>query len=227
MGKVFSIAIDGPSAAGKSTIAKVISKRTGALHLDTGAMYRAFGLYMVRKGIDPWDVRAVVKALDEPQIGIAYQDGAQKVFLSDEDVTEEIRRHEISDAASAVSAVPEVREKLVMMQRGLAKGQSAVMDGRDIGTHVLPDATLKIFLVADPAVRAKRRHAELQAKGSLDSYEKVLQDLIRRDHDDSTRKASPLVKAHDAIQLDSSALSAEQVAEAVIELLEARIGGCP
>lgn len=224
MEQIFSIAIDGPSAAGKSTIAKAISEATGALYLDTGAMYRAVGLYMLRQGVDPHDAPAVIARLDEPEVHVRYVSGQQRVFLFDEDVSEAIRNHEVSDAASAVSAVFEVREKLVEMQRQIARGQSVVMDGRDIGTHVLPDATLKLFLVAGSDVRARRRYEELRQRGTDKDYETVLQDLIQRDHNDSTRAASPLRKAEDAVELDSSELSAEQVAQRVMQLLRERMG---
>lgn len=225
MDRLFSIAIDGPSAAGKSTIAKAISGRTGALYLDTGAMYRAIGLYMLRRGIDPWDVRAVVAALGEPSVDVSYVEGTQHVFLNGEDVSGAIREHRVSDAASAVSAVPEVRERLVAMQQEIAAGKSVVMDGRDIGTKVLPNATLKIYLVADPKVRAERRHKELLEKGQGTGYDEVLGDILRRDYNDSHRAASPLCMALDAIEIDSSELGPDQVADKVIALLKLRIGG--
>ncbi len=224
MSQMFTVAIDGPSGAGKSTIAKLISARTGALYLDTGAMYRAIGLFMVRNGVDPRDADGVRARLAEPEVRIAYDNGMQRVFLFDEDVSDAIRRHEISDAASAVSAIPEVREKLVAMQQKIAAGQSSVLDGRDIGTKVLPAATLKIFLVASPEVRARRRFDELIARGAEATYEQVLSDMRKRDHDDSTRAASPLTKAEDAVEIDSSALSPGEVAQRVIDLLEQRLG---
>jgi len=225
MDKLFSVAIDGPSAAGKSTIAKAVSRRTGALYLDTGAMYRAVGLYMLRRGIDPWDAAAVRAAIDGVVVRVTYLGGAQRVFLFDEDVSDAVRAHSVSDAASAVSAVPEVRTRLVQMQREIAAGQRVVMDGRDIGTHVLPDATLKIFLVAAPEVRARRRYLELQARGSSGSFEEVLRDLIERDHNDSTRAASPLEKSEGAFEIDSSELSVDEVVDQVIELLERKTRG--
>ena len=225
MDKLFSVAIDGPSAAGKSTIAKAISQTTGALYLDTGAMYRAVGLYMLRRGIDPWDAAAVRAAIDGVVVRVTYLGGAQRVFLFDEDVSDAVRAHSVSDAASAVSAVPEVRTRLVQMQREIAAGQRVVMDGRDIGTHVLPDATLKIFLVAAPEVRARRRYLELQARGSSGSFEEVLRDLIERDHNDSTRAASPLEKSEGAFEIDSSELSVDEVVDQVIELLERKTRG--
>ena len=223
MSKPFSIAIDGPSAAGKSTIAKIISQRTGALYLDTGAMYRAVGLYVLRNGIDPRDAAAVASVMDKPKIAVRYENGAQRMFLFSEDVTDEIRKPIVSDAASAVSAVPKVRKRLVQMQREIAQGQNVVMDGRDIGTHVLPNATLKVFLVADPEIRALRRHRELVERGSESDYDSVLRDMLSRDHDDRTRAASPLTKAKDAVEINATHMSPAKVAGLVIELLNARI----
>ncbi|MDL2206312.1 (d)CMP kinase [Eubacteriales bacterium OttesenSCG-928-N13] len=225
MQQTFSIAIDGPSAAGKSTIAKAIAQQTGALYLDTGAMYRAMGLYMLRNDVDPRDVDAVLLRLDEPRITVAHVDGVQRIFLFDEDVSDAIRSHPVSAAASAVSAVPQVRVKLVQMQREIAAGLNVVMDGRDIGTHVLPNATLKIMLVASPEVRARRRFDELQSRGTPEAYEKVLADMTQRDHDDSTRAASPLKRADDAIELDSGDMTVDQVVQQVLALLSQRLGG--
>jgi cytidylate kinase len=216
----FSVAIDGPSGAGKSTIARAVSRRTGALYLDTGAMYRAVGLFILERGLDPSDGRAVAAAAPEADVEIGYEAGLQKVYLGGRDVSEEIRRPEISAAASKVSAVPEVRTRMVEMQRRIAKGHSVVMDGRDIGTCVLPDATLKVYLVADAAVRAARRFRELRAVGAEDTYEEVLQAILKRDHDDSTRAASPLRKAWDAIEVDASALTADEAVRTVLKLLK-------
>ena len=223
-GTLFSIAIDGPSAAGKSTIAKAISRHTGALYLDTGAMYRALGLFALRSRVDPFDAESVAKILPDAQIDVKHVEGEQRVFLNGEDVSAAIRQHEVSSAASAVSAVPVVRQALVSMQQQIAKGQSCVLDGRDIGTKVLPDATLKIFLIADPEVRALRRHRELAERGSEDAYDTVLRDLLKRDHNDATRAASPLTKADDAIEINATHLRPEEVAQKVIDLLEQRIG---
>ncbi len=226
MKPLYSIAIDGPSAAGKSTIAKAISARTGALYLDTGAMYRALGLHALRLRIDLQDARAVAEAMDGAEIRVRYVDGQQRVFLNGEDVSEAIRDGAVSKAASAVSAVPEVRAAMVRMQQAIAEGESCVLDGRDIGTVVLPNATLKIFLVADPEIRALRRHRELTERGGDEEYDKVLRDLLRRDHDDATRKASPLTKAHDAVEVNATHLSPEDVAELVIGLLNERLEVC-
>ena len=221
----FSIAIDGPSGAGKSTIAQAVAQATGALYLDTGAMYRAVALGLIHLGIDPHDVDAVSSAINDIWIDVRYDGGHQRVYLDGEDVTDAIREPDVSLAASISSAVVAVRERLVAMQRTMAVGHDVVMDGRDIGTKVMPDATLKIYLVATPEERALRRYRELAQKGLPDSYQQVLADMLTRDHDDSTRAASPLKKAHDAIEIDSSALSLEETVERVLSLLHARMDG--
>jgi CMP/dCMP kinase len=220
----FSVAIDGPSGAGKSTIARAVARRTGALYLDTGAMYRAVGLFMMEHGVDPSDVLSVIQLAPGADVRVGYEAGLQKVYLGGRDVSDEIRRPEVSAAASNVSAVPEVRARMVEMQRDIARGHSVVMDGRDIGTCVLPDATLKIFLVAEPAVRAARRFRELRAVGATEPYEAVLQAILKRDHDDSTRLASPVRKAEDAVEVDASDLTADEAVRAVLRLLSERIG---
>jgi len=220
----FSVAIDGPSGAGKSTIARAVARRTGALYLDTGAMYRAVGLYVLESGANLDDPAAVAAVASGADVRIGYEAGLQKVYLGDRDVSDEIRRPEISAAASKVSAVPEVRRRMVEMQRAIAKGHSVVMDGRDIGTCVLPDATLKVFLVADAAVRASRRFRELRAVGAKDTYQEVLDAILKRDHDDSTREASPLKKADDAVVLDASQLTADEAVRAVLDLIRERVG---
>ncbi len=220
----FSVAIDGPSGAGKSTIARAVARRTGALYLDTGAMYRAVGLYALESGADPCDAAAVAAIAPGANVRVGYEAGLQKVYLDGRDVSDEIRRPEVSAAASKVSAVPEVRRRMVEMQRAIAEGHSVVMDGRDIGTCVLPHATLKVFLVADAAVRAARRFRELRAVGAKDTYQEVLDAILKRDHDDSTRAASPLKKAEDAVELDASQLTADEAVRAVLDLIKARVG---
>jgi cytidylate kinase len=220
----FSVAIDGPSGAGKSTIARAVARRTGALYLDTGAMYRAVGLYALENGVDPSDARAVAGMAPGARVLVGYEGGLQRVYLGGRDVSDEIRSPQVSAAASQVSAVPQVRARMVEMQREIAKGHSVVMDGRDIGTCVLPGATLKIFLVADAAVRAARRFREMRSVGAGDTYEEVLQAILKRDHDDSTRAASPLKKADDAVELDASKLTADEAVREVLRLLEARVG---
>ncbi len=209
MSKPFSIAIDGPAGAGKSTMAKALAKELNAMYLDTGAMYRAFGLYMLRKGAVN-NPSVVARCVDDVDITVRFVDGAQRLYLSGEDVTQAIREPEVSMAASTVSAVPQVRERMVALQRKIAEGQNVVMDGRDIGTKVLPNATLKIYLTASAEERARRRCRELEEKGMPEPYEKVLQDMIRRDYQDTHRAASPLQPAEDSVHVDSSHLSIEE-----------------
>lgn len=211
MQKVFSIALDGPAGAGKSSIAKILAKRMNAMYLDTGAMYRAVGLYMVRNGVNINDPAAIAGRVYDADIDVRYENGAQRIYLEGKDVSEAIRTPDASMAASKVSAVPKVRERMVDLQRKIAEGQSVVMDGRDIGTHVLPNATLKVYLTASVEVRAHRRQLELQAKGKDEPYEKVLSEMIERDYADSHRAASPLRPAADAKRVDCSDLTLEEV----------------
>jgi len=201
--KPFSIAIDGPAGAGKSSVAKAVAAELNAMYLDTGAMYRAFGLYMLRRGA-VGDRQAVIDALDDVDITVEFIDGAQHIFLGGEDVTAAIREPEVSMAASDVSAVPEVRERMVALQRKIAEGHNVIMDGRDIGTKVLPNATLKTYLTASAEERARRRCLELEQKGSPEPYEKVLQEMQDRDYQDTHRAASPLRPADDAITVDTT-----------------------
>lgn len=219
-----SIAIDGPSGAGKSTLAKRLAERLGYLYVDTGAIYRTVGLAAQRAGIDPNDAAQVTAMLPALEISLAYgEDGLQHMKLGGEDVTEAIRRPEISLYASAVSALPEVRQFLMDLQRRLAEQHDVVMDGRDIGTAVLPEAGLKIFLTAAPEVRARRRFLELQAKGILEPYEKVLEEIIQRDHQDITREASPLRKAGDAVEVDTTDYGLEESLQLLLDLAKERL----
>ena len=201
--KPFSIAIDGPAGAGKSTVAKAVATELSAMYLDTGAMYRAFGLYMLRRGAIK-DKSAIIAAVDDVDITVEFIDGAQHIFLGGEDVTQAIREPEVSMAASDVSAVPEVRERMVALQRKIAEGHDVIMDGRDIGTKVLPNATLKIYLTASVEERARRRCLELAQKGNPKPYEKVLEDMKARDYQDTHRAASPLRPADDAVTVDTT-----------------------
>ena len=201
--KPFSIAIDGPAGAGKSSVAKALAAELNAMYLDTGAMYRAFGLYMLRRGALS-DRQAIIDALDDVDITVEFIDGAQHIFLGTEDVTAAIREPEVSIAASDVSAVPEVRVRMVALQRKIAEGHSVVMDGRDIGTKVLPNATLKIYLTASAEERARRRYRELEQKGMPEPYDKVLREMQERDYQDTHRAASPLRPADNAVILDTS-----------------------
>ena len=221
--KPFSIAIDGPAGAGKSSVAKAVAAELDAMYLDTGAMYRAFGLYMLRKGATQ-DPEAIVAAVDDVDITVEFIDGAQHIFLGGEDVTQAIREPEVSMAASAVSAVPEVRERMVALQRRIAGGHSVIMDGRDIGTKVLPNATLKIFLTASVEERARRRCLELEKKGMPEPYEKVLLEMQERDYQDTHRAASPLRPADDAVTVDTTNRSFEECVAEIKRLALEAIG---
>jgi cytidylate kinase len=223
--KTFSIAIDGPAGAGKSSVAKAVAAELDAMYLDTGAMYRAFGLYMLRKGATH-DPEAIAAAVDDVDITVEFIDGTQHIFLGGEDVTQAIREPEVSMAASAVSAVPEVRERMVALQRKIAEGHDVIMDGRDIGTKVLPNATLKIFMTASAEVRAHRRCLELEQKGKPEPYEKVLREMKERDYQDSHRAASPLCAAGDAVSLDTTELSFDDTVAEIRRLALDAIGKC-
>ena len=205
-----SIAIDGPSGAGKSTLAKRLAKELGYIYVDTGAMYRSIGLYALRRGVDPKDADAVQALLPGIELGIQLQDGAQHVQLNGEDVSTDIRAEAVGMAASAVAAHPAVRAFLLDTQRNLAKGQNILMDGRDIGTVVLPDATVKIFLTASPEARAERRRKELEEKGQPADFATVLADIQQRDYQDTHRAVAPLKQAQDAVLVDSSDIDFEQ-----------------
>ena len=219
--KPFSIAIDGPAGAGKSTVARIVAAELNAMYLDTGAMYRAFGLYMLRRGAIK-DKSAIIAAVDDVDITVEFIDGAQHIFLGGEDVSDAIREPEVSMAASEVSTVPEVRERMVALQRKIAEGHDVIMDGRDIGTKVLPNATLKIYLTASVEERARRRCLELEQKGMPEPYEKVLEEMKARDYQDTHRAASPLRPAEDAVTVDNTNNTLEEdVAEIKRLALEA------
>ncbi|MBE5037540.1 (d)CMP kinase [Subdoligranulum sp. DSM 109015] len=205
-----SVAIDGPSGAGKSSMAKRLAAELGYTYVDTGAMYRSVGLYALRAGKDPADNAAVEALLPQIHLDILLKDGTQHVLLNGEDVSSAIRAEEVGMAASAVGANPAVRAFLLDTQRNLAKSRDVLMDGRDIGTVVLPDATVKIFLTASPEARAQRRFAELQAKGEQADFETVLADIRRRDDQDTHRATAPLRRADDAVLVDTSELDIEQ-----------------
>ncbi|MDR1532227.1 MAG: (d)CMP kinase [Clostridiales bacterium] len=220
-----AIAIDGPGGAGKSTLAKMVAEALGFVYVDTGAMYRAAALYCMRKGIDLSDgsllarrLQSVEAVLDSMDLEIKFVDGAQKIFLCGGDVTEAIRDSAVGTGASQVSVIPAVREKLVALQRKLAQDCDVVMDGRDIGTHVLPNARLKIYLDADLKTRVTRRLKDLREKGREAESVEVERELRERDHRDMTRDASPLCKADDAVVLDTSNLTREEAREKIIEL---------
>ncbi len=224
MNKVINVAIDGPAGAGKSTISKAAAARLGYIYIDTGALYRTVGLNALRKGADVKDAASVISTLtDELKIELKFIDGEQRMFLNGEDVSGEIRTPDASMAASAVSAVPEVRKYLFDLQKNLAASNNCIMDGRDIGTVVLPDADVKIFLTASPEARAKRRHLELTEKGIETRYEDVLADMIERDYNDSHREIAPLKQADDAVLADTSDIGLEQSIELIISIIEGKI----
>lgn len=214
-----NIAIDGPAGAGKSTIAKMIAKKLGYIYVDTGAMYRAMALYLLREKILPSETEKINVKCREADISIDYENGEQIVYLNGENVNGLIRTEEVGNMASASSPNPNVRRKLVELQQKLAADKDVVMDGRDIGTCVLPDAQLKVYLTADSRVRAMRRYKELEAKGVSCSLDEIEKDIIERDHQDMTRDISPLKQAEDAVLVDSSHMTVEEAASAVIALL--------
>ena len=222
---MISVAIDGPSGAGKSTIAKAVAKDLGYLYIDTGALYRSIGLYALRAGADPADREAVEKLLPGISLSLRHVDGVQRVFLNGEDVSEAIRTPDAAKAASGVSAHPGVRAFLLETQRSLARAQDVLMDGRDIGTVVLPDAAVKIFLTASAEKRAERRFKEYREKGVDTTYETVLRDVEKRDYDDSHREIAPLKKAEDAVLLDTSEMTLEESEEAVKRIILAARDG--
>lgn len=201
---MLSVALDGPAGAGKSTIAKALSKKFGFVYVDTGALYRAIGKHMLDNGIAPSDAEHVVPKLKDISVELTYIDGEQRVILNGKDVSGEIRTQEVSSAASQVSAIKEVRDFLFSLQQDIAKKNNVMMDGRDIGTVVLPNATVKIFLTATPEDRARRRFIDLQKSGDNTPYEEVLRSVIKRDYDDSHREVAPLRQAEDAILVDTT-----------------------
>lgn len=214
-----NIAIDGPAGAGKSTIAKLIAAKKGYIYVDTGAMYRAMALFLLREGVDSADTAAIDEKCREADITIGYEEGAQIVYLNGENVNGLIRTEEVGKMASASSPNPNVRKKLVELQQKLAAGADVVMDGRDIGTCVLPNAQVKVFLTADSHERALRRYKELTEKGESCDLAVIEKDIIERDRQDMTRGISPLKQAEDAVLVDSSHMTVEEVADAIISLI--------
>ena len=216
------IAIDGPAGSGKSTIAKLAAKKTGLIYVDTGAMYRALAVYFLKKGLKAEDEAGITAAVADADVTIEYQDGVQQVILNGENVTPFLREEAVGQMASASSVYAAVRSKMTALQQKLAAEKDVVMDGRDIGTVVLPDAFLKIYMTAAAEVRAKRRYDELTAKGSEADYDTILREIIERDHRDMTREIAPLKQAEDAVYLDTSELGIEEVADKVLSLYERR-----
>ena len=207
----YNVAIDGPAGAGKSTIAKLVAKEKGYIYVDTGAMYRALAIHFLKKGIAPENTEDVIEACSDADVSIRYEDGAQQVYLNGENVTGMLRTEEVGNMASKTSAVPEVREKLLELQRTLAKENDVIMDGRDIGTNILPDADFKIYLTASVETRARRRYDELKEKGEDCDLDQIAQDIKERDERDMNRETAPLKKAEDAILVDSSYMTIPEV----------------
>lgn len=220
---MINVAIDGPAGAGKSTIARTAAQALGYIYVDTGALYRAVGVYSLRRGFDTKNADTVAGTLSDICVELKFIGGVQHVFLNGEDVSEEIRTPEASMAASDVSAVPAVRQFLFDLQRNIAKQNDCIMDGRDIGTVVLPRAQVKIFLTASPEARAMRRYRELQAKGAADTFEEVLADLKQRDYNDSHRAVAPLKPAENSVLVDTTELNLEESVEKVIAVIQERI----
>ena len=218
-----NIAIDGPAGAGKSSIAKLVSKQLGYIYVDTGALYRTVGLYSIRKGIDTKDAEAVTATLADIKVELGFVDGAQHVFLNGEDVSDAIRTPEASMGASNVSAIPAVRSFLFDLQRDIAKNNNCIMDGRDIGTVVLPDAQIKLFLTASPEARAERRYKELIEKGENVDFQAVLDDINKRDYQDSHREIAPLRQAEDALLVDNSGCNLEEGTKLVLDIIKERL----
>ena len=220
----FNVAIDGPAGAGKSTVAKSVAELKNFIYVDTGAMYRAMALYFLRKGIDKTDESAINTALGQVEITIRYENGAQQVILNGENVSGLIRTEKVGNMASATSVYKKVREKLVELQKELARQADVIMDGRDIGTCVLPDADVKVYLTASSAVRAKRRYNELKEKGTDCDLDEIEKDIIDRDYRDMHRENSPLKQAEDAVLLDSSDMTLKEVVDAIVAMIEKKQG---
>ena len=222
MGK--NIAIDGPAGAGKSTIARAAASKLGFIYVDTGALYRSIGLYCLNNDIETTDRTGVERILPDISVQLKYLDGAQRVILNDNDVSEEIRKPECSMAASNVSAIPVVREFLFELQRKMARENDVIMDGRDIGTVILPDAEVKIFLTASPEERANRRFKELVEKGNNPDYDELLKEINQRDYNDMHRETAPLKQADDAILFDTTTLGKDEVVDELLKIISGKLG---
>lgn len=212
----YNIAIDGPAGAGKSTIAKLVAKERGYIYVDTGAMYRGMAIYFLQQGIRPEETEKIAAASKDADVSIVYEDGVQQIYLNGENVTAKLREEEVGNMASMCSAVPEVRAQLLELQRNLAARENVVMDGRDIGTNILPNADTKIYLTASVDTRANRRFLELQEKGVDCNLEEIARDIEERDYRDIHREIAPLRQAEDAVYVDSSNLSIEEVVETIL-----------
>ena len=214
----YNVAIDGPAGAGKSTIAKLVAKAKGYIYVDTGAMYRGMAIHFLKKGIQPEETDAIIAACDDAEVTIAYENGIQQVYLNGENVTDMLRTEAVGNMASRTSAIPEVRAKLLELQRSLAREKDVIMDGRDIGTNILPNADVKIYLTASVETRAKRRYNELTEKGIDCNYEEIAKDIQERDERDMSREIAPLRQADDAVLVDSSEMSIEEVVRKICGL---------
>lgn len=214
----YNIAIDGPAGAGKSTIAKLVAKELGFIYVDTGAMYRGLAVHFLKKGIVPGEVEKIEAACEDAKVELGYENGVQQVYLNGENITSQLREEAVGNMASVSSAVPAVRAKLLDLQRNLAKEKDVVMDGRDIGTNVLPNADVKVYLTASVECRAMRRFKELEEKGEACDFEQIRQDIQERDERDMTREIAPLKQAEDATLIDSSEMEIDDVVKAIIAL---------
>ena len=215
----YNVAIDGPAGAGKSTIAKLVAKEKGYIYVDTGAMYRGLAIHFLDKGIQPQETEKVIEACKDAEVTIAYEDAVQHVYLNGKDISSRLRNEEVGNMASVTSAIPEVRKKLLELQQNLAKTQNVIMDGRDIGTCVLPHADVKVYLTASVETRAKRRYQELQEKGEDCNLEEIAHDIEERDRRDMTREIAPLKQAEDAVLVDTSDMTIEQVIDRIVALI--------
>lgn len=211
----YNVAIDGPAGAGKSTVAKRVAKELGFVYVDTGAMYRALAIFFLKKGLKPEDTKEIAEACKEAEVTIGYEDGVQQVYLNGENVTAMLRQEQVGNMASVSSAIGEVRAQLLELQRGLAKTKDVVMDGRDIGTNILPNADVKIYLTASVDTRAKRRYLELQEKGVACDLAEIAKDIEERDTRDMNREIAPLCQAKDAVYVDSSDMTIDEVVNAI------------
>ena len=214
----YNVAIDGPAGAGKSTIAKLVAKEKGYIYVDTGAMYRGLAIHFLEKGIQPQETEKVIEACKDAEVTIAYEDAVQHVYLNGKDISSRLRNEEVGNMASVTSAIPEVRKKLLELQQNLAKTQNVIMDGRDIGTCVLPHADVKVYLTASVETRAKRRYQELQEKGEDCNLEEIAHDIEERDRRDMTREIAPLKQAEDAVLVDSSDMTIAEVVKTIVDL---------
>ena len=211
----YNVAIDGPAGAGKSTIAKLVAKEKGYIYVDTGAMYRGLAIHFIKRGLKAEDIKGIVEACKDAEVSIVYENDVQQIYLNGENVTAMLRTEEVGNMASKTSAIPAVREKLLELQRTLAREKDVIMDGRDIGTNILPNADVKIYLTASVETRATRRYKELLEKGEICVYEEIAQDIKERDERDMNREIAPLKQAEDAILVDSSEMTIEEVVKTI------------